>query len=210
MKEQGPTCSDCHEAEWCLPDQARHQLGGQDIESFICPLDKKMNKPKHTKDEKIARTFTEGNGPAKEQAGDDEVEVYQGAIEWHKYSDSRGRLYRFGLIELTDKAGRQFVWGSHSGYRLVVLFDGANIGQAYAFREGKGQDDDYLSPGYVQEKLERALYFQQDVLAFTQKLAGLLGRPTAKAEEKPGQGVCAGDRMPPATVVGPNKTYERT
>lgn len=119
----------------------------------------------------VAVSDVEGNGR-------DELERYQGSIEWHKYADGRGRTYRFGLLELTDRAGREFLGGCHGRYRLVVLFDGSNIGQAYAFKLGNGGDNDYLSPDYVEEKLGRALYLRQDALTFTGKLAEILGRPT--------------------------------
>lgn len=109
-----------------------------------------------------------------------EIESYQGEIEWHKYTDRWGRIFRFGLVELTDRAGQQFVRGSDSGYRLVIVFGPSNIGQAYAFRRGDSQKSDYLAPSYVQEKLQRALHFPEDALVFTKKLARLLERPTVK------------------------------
>jgi len=107
-----------------------------------------------------------------------EVEAYQGRIEWHRYADGQGRLYRFGLIELTDQAGKHFLYGANKGYRLVVLLDANNIGQAYAFREGDGQDNDFLTWPYVAEKLGRALPLERDAREFTRRLGELLKRPT--------------------------------
>lgn len=114
------------------------------------------------------------NGPQAEV----EVEYYPGNIEWHRLRDGNGRLFRLGLIELTDRAGERFLSGANSRYKLVVLLDINGIGQAYPFKVGNGEDQDYLSPEYVHEKLGRALYGKRDVLSFTEKLGLLLRRPT--------------------------------
>ncbi len=108
-----------------------------------------------------------------------EIETYPGQIEWYRFADGNGRLYRLGLIELTDLAGQRFLGGADSRYRLAVLLDVNGIGHAYPFKMGNnGEADDYLAPEYVHEKLGKALYFRQDVLNFTQALARLLNRPT--------------------------------
>jgi hypothetical protein len=107
-----------------------------------------------------------------------EVENYPGQIEWYRYRDDHGRLYRFGFIELTDDAGQRFWGGANRQYRLVVLQDINGIGAAYPFETSNGHGGDFLTPEYVYEKLGRALYFRRDVQSFTQALGRLLGRPT--------------------------------
>jgi fido (protein-threonine AMPylation protein) len=107
-----------------------------------------------------------------------ETETYPGQIEWHRFADGNGRLYRLGLIELTDLAGERFLGGANSHYRLAVLLDVNGVGQAYPFKLGNGKDTDYLAPEYVHEKLGKALYFKQDTITFTQALARLLNRLT--------------------------------
>jgi hypothetical protein len=107
-----------------------------------------------------------------------EVENYPGQIEWYRLADSKGRLYRIGLIELTDLAGQRFLGGANSDYRLAILLDVNGVGQAYPFRMGGNHGGEYLSPEYVHEKLGKALYFKKDVLTFTHALARLLNRPT--------------------------------
>lgn len=160
MTEREPqSCADCPYQDWCLPEQAEFHRAGKAIDSFPCALEQ----------------------------GD--VEAYQGRIEWHRYTDGKGRLFRFGLIELSDKAGKHFVGGANGKYKLVVVLDMNGIGHAYPFKVGDGKDNDYLSPEYVYEKLGRALYFRQDVLTFTQRLAQLLNRPTVVNGEK-GEDIC--------------------
>ena len=111
-----------------------------------------------------------------EAASGGDVEAYLGKVEWHRHEDGRGRLYRFGVIELTDRAGQQYVFGSGAGYRLVVLFGGDGPGRAYAFRAGDGKSRDFLSSHYVAEKLGEALS-ERDVVEFTQELGRVLRRP---------------------------------
>jgi hypothetical protein len=107
-----------------------------------------------------------------------EIESYPGQIEWFRFADGNGRLYRLGLIELSDLAGQRYLGGANSHYKLAVLLDVNGVGQAYPFRMGGDHGGDYLSPEYVHEKLGKALYFKKDVLTFTQALASLLDRPT--------------------------------
>ena len=107
-----------------------------------------------------------------------ETETYPGQIEWHRFADGKGRLYRLGLIELTDLAGQRFLGGADHHYRLAILLDVNGVGCAYPFKVGNGQAHDYLAPEYVHEKLGRALYFKQDTITFTQALGRLLNRPT--------------------------------
>lgn len=105
-----------------------------------------------------------------------EVEAYPGQIEWHRFAAGDGRLYRLGLIELSDLAGRRFLGGANSHYRLVVLLDARGIGQAYPFCMGGQHDGGYLALEYVQEKLGRALFNRRDAFNFTRALAALLER----------------------------------
>lgn len=115
---------------------------------------------------------------------DPEVESYPGQIEWYRLADGNGRLYRFGLIELTDTAGKRFWGGANRGHKLVILLDGYGIGHAYPFRVGKDQDNDFLALEYVQEKLGQALKLRQEVMFFTRTLGILLGRPTVKDKKE--------------------------
>jgi fido (protein-threonine AMPylation protein) len=113
-----------------------------------------------------------------EQTTHDEVEAYRGEIEWHRFADGGGRLFRFGLVELSEEAGKRFLGGANDQYKLVLLQDVNGVSIAYPFKVGNGGSNDYLAPEYVYEKLGKALYFQKDTLEFTKKLGELLGRPT--------------------------------
>lgn len=113
-----------------------------------------------------------------------EVEVYSGYIEWYRFADGGGRLYRFGLVELSEVAGRRFWSGANGGYKLVIVLDDSGIGHAYPFKVGKGGDGDYLAPEYVQEKLGQALCSRREVLSFTRTLGILLGRPTSNDKKE--------------------------
>lgn len=115
---------------------------------------------------------------------DPEIEAYPGQIEWYSVADGQGQRYRFGFVELTDRAGQRFWGGANRSYRVVVLLDGKGIGYAYPFRVGNGQNGDYLSPEYVGEKLGSALPFRRDVRSFTRILALLLNRPTVSGKKE--------------------------
>jgi len=121
--------------------------------------------------------------PVPEEVAEAEQEVYQGEIAWHRLSDGRGRLFRFALVELSERAGRRFLGGADARYKLVVLLDGYGRGHAYAFATGGEGSGDYLAPLYVQEKLGGALTSPQDVLTFTRALARLLARPSKDDEQ---------------------------
>jgi hypothetical protein len=133
--------------------------------------------------EAVAEIQTAVSPEAPVKFTNNEVESYPGQIEWHRFADGNGRLYRLGLIELTDLAGQRFLGGANNHYRLAVLLDVNGVGQAYPFRMGGDHGGDYLSPQYVHEKLGKALYFKQDTITFTQALARLLNRPTINNHE---------------------------
>lgn len=113
-----------------------------------------------------------------------EVESYPGQIEWYRFADGNGRLYRLGLIELTDLAGRRFLGGANSHYRLVVLLDARGVGQAYPFKLGGEHEGGYLASEYVYEKLGQAVSGQRDARNVTRAIATLLHRPMLSSREE--------------------------